>query len=133
MGRLTTHVLDTARGCPASGLVIDLFRLDGGAADKPVLLKPPKPITMADVMRHCSMVRRCKKADISCSFGWRPIFGVPGMIFPKFRFLMMLSSTLVLIIRHSIITSRYYYQPTAIQHTAAVRPESQCEMKSALF
>ena len=41
-GRLTTHVLDTARGCPASGLVIDLFRLDGGAADKPVLIKTTK-------------------------------------------------------------------------------------------
>jgi len=28
-GYLTTHVLDTARGCPAAGLRIDLFRLDG--------------------------------------------------------------------------------------------------------
>jgi len=27
-GFLTTHVLDTARGCPASGLKIDLYRLD---------------------------------------------------------------------------------------------------------
>ena len=26
MGQLTTHVLDTARGCPAAGLRIDLFR-----------------------------------------------------------------------------------------------------------
>ena len=26
MGRLTTHVLDTARGCPAAGLNINLFR-----------------------------------------------------------------------------------------------------------
>ena len=26
MGRLTTHVLDTARGCPADGLHIDVFR-----------------------------------------------------------------------------------------------------------
>ncbi|MEM8631373.1 MAG: hydroxyisourate hydrolase [Pseudomonadota bacterium] len=26
-GFLTTHVLDTARGCPAEGLTIDLFRL----------------------------------------------------------------------------------------------------------
>jgi len=26
MGRLTTHVLDTARGCPAAGLRIDLSR-----------------------------------------------------------------------------------------------------------
>lgn len=30
-GYLTTHVLDTARGCPAEGLRIDLFRLEGGA------------------------------------------------------------------------------------------------------
>lgn len=30
-GYLTTHVLDTARGCPAAGLTIDLYRLDGAA------------------------------------------------------------------------------------------------------
>ncbi len=29
MGRLTTHVLDTANGCPAAGVRIDLFALDG--------------------------------------------------------------------------------------------------------
>ena len=28
-GYLTTHVLDTARGCPAAGLHIDLYRLEG--------------------------------------------------------------------------------------------------------
>lgn len=28
-GYLTTHVLDTARGCPASGLEIELYRIDG--------------------------------------------------------------------------------------------------------
>ncbi len=28
-GYLTTHVLDTARGAPAAGLKIDLFRLEG--------------------------------------------------------------------------------------------------------
>jgi len=28
-GYLTTHVLDTARGCPAAGLSIDLYRLEG--------------------------------------------------------------------------------------------------------
>ncbi len=27
MGRLTTHVLDTAQGCPASGVAVALFRL----------------------------------------------------------------------------------------------------------
>lgn len=30
MGRLTTHVLDTATGRPAAGLKIELFLLDGG-------------------------------------------------------------------------------------------------------
>lgn len=28
-GTLTTHVLDTARGCPAAGMAVDLFRLEG--------------------------------------------------------------------------------------------------------
>ena len=28
-GYLTTHVLDTALGCPADGLTIELFRIDG--------------------------------------------------------------------------------------------------------
>jgi 5-hydroxyisourate hydrolase len=28
-GRLTTHVLDTARGRPAAGMSVELFRLDG--------------------------------------------------------------------------------------------------------
>lgn len=30
-GYLTTHVLDTARGCPAQGLKIDLYRMEGEA------------------------------------------------------------------------------------------------------
>lgn len=32
-GYLTTHVLDTARGCPAAGLTIDLYRLDAGSRE----------------------------------------------------------------------------------------------------
>ena len=31
-GFLTTHVLDTARGLPAEGLAITLYRLEGGGA-----------------------------------------------------------------------------------------------------
>ena len=30
MGRLTTHVLDTANGRPGTGIAIDLYRLAGG-------------------------------------------------------------------------------------------------------
>ena len=32
MGKLTTHVLDTANGCPAAGMAVRLYRLQGGAA-----------------------------------------------------------------------------------------------------
>jgi 5-hydroxyisourate hydrolase len=32
-GYLTTHVLDTARGVPAAGLRIDLFRIEGEARE----------------------------------------------------------------------------------------------------
>ena len=31
MGKLTTHVLDTANGCPAAGMVVALYRITGGA------------------------------------------------------------------------------------------------------
>ena len=30
MGKLTTHVLDTSRGCPAAGMAVALYRLDPG-------------------------------------------------------------------------------------------------------
>ena len=30
MGKLTTHVLDTANGTPGTGIVVTLYRLDGG-------------------------------------------------------------------------------------------------------
>lgn len=33
-GYLTTHVLDTAKGKPAAGLQIDLYRLDGNSRSK---------------------------------------------------------------------------------------------------
>jgi 5-hydroxyisourate hydrolase len=37
MGKLTTHVLDTANGCPAAGMTVSLYRL--GADGAPQLLR----------------------------------------------------------------------------------------------
>lgn len=34
MGRLTTHVLDTALGCPGKGIRIELYRVDGDSRQK---------------------------------------------------------------------------------------------------
>lgn len=33
MGRLTTHVLDTANGCPGEAIQIKLFRISGGTVE----------------------------------------------------------------------------------------------------
>ncbi len=39
MGHLSTHVLDTAHGCPAAGMLVSLQRLDAGSAGGPLTLK----------------------------------------------------------------------------------------------
>ncbi len=36
-GRLTTHVLDTARGCPAANIAIELWRIDSGDGERQLL------------------------------------------------------------------------------------------------
>ncbi len=46
MGRLTTHVLDTAHGQPAAGVIIELYRLD----EPPRLVKTV--VTNADGRTH---------------------------------------------------------------------------------
>ena len=33
MGHLSTHVLDTANGCPAAGMQVTLFRVEGARAE----------------------------------------------------------------------------------------------------
>ena len=38
-GFLTTHVLDTARGYPAAGLKIDLYRINGDAREHVIRLE----------------------------------------------------------------------------------------------
>ncbi|WP_120997954.1 hydroxyisourate hydrolase [Stutzerimonas urumqiensis] len=34
MGRLTTHVLDAAHGCPGQGIAIELFRVEGDRLER---------------------------------------------------------------------------------------------------
>ena len=57
-GKLTTHVLDTAHGCPAAGMQIELWSLSHG---KPTLLKSirtnadgraDQPLLAADEMKE---------------------------------------------------------------------------------
>jgi len=39
MGKLTTHVLDTAHGCPAAGMAVSLYRLDAAGGTATTLIK----------------------------------------------------------------------------------------------
>ena len=70
MGQLTTHVLDTMHGCPAAGMVVVLYRIDGagqqlvkavrlnndGRADAPLLegadMKPGRYRLVFDVAAY---------------------------------------------------------------------------------
>lgn len=56
MGRLTTHILDTAHGCPAAGVAIRLFALGGkrnllASATTNSDGRTGKPLLDGDVMR----------------------------------------------------------------------------------
>ena len=65
-GYLSTHVLDTARGCPADGLTIELFRIDGetrtrlkrvvtnsdGRTDEPILPEKDFAIGVYELVFH---------------------------------------------------------------------------------
>jgi len=52
MGRLTTHVLDTANGCPGAGIRIDLFRQGQAEAINSTVTNPDgrceKPLLESD-------------------------------------------------------------------------------------
>ena len=66
-GYLTTHVLDTARGCPAAGIAITLYRVSGnshrkiaeavtnadGRTDSPILPQDAFKTGQYELIFHC--------------------------------------------------------------------------------
>jgi 5-hydroxyisourate hydrolase len=68
MGRLTTHVLDTAGGCPGRGIPVELYALHGGR----VLLRravtnhdgrPDEPLLQGDAWRRGEYELKFSVAD----------------------------------------------------------------------
>ena len=56
MGRLTTHILDTAQGCPAANVSIRVFHVDGerrlvGSATSNADGRTDRPLVEGDAMR----------------------------------------------------------------------------------
>ena len=87
MGRLTTHVLDTAAGMPAAGLVIDLYRCD--QTDRHLLLSVT---TNGDGRCDAPLLEGTDFATggTSWSFMRRPTCGPWEHHCPKCRFSMRL-------------------------------------------
>ena len=71
-GYLTTHILDTARGCPAGGIAISLFRVSGnshrkiaeavtnadGRTDAPILPENEFKTGSYELIFHCGAYLR---------------------------------------------------------------------------
>src|SRR4051812_29695237 len=67
MGRLTTHVLDTASGIPAQGMRVELHRLDAAAALADIHTtadgRAPAPLLDGDTLRSGNYELRFHVAD----------------------------------------------------------------------
>jgi 5-hydroxyisourate hydrolase len=84
MGKLTTHVLDTMNGCPAAGMAVSLYRMDGTA---PVALKHL-------TLNHDGRADAPLLADAALLpgryrlvFGVLPYFKARGVVLPEPAFL----------------------------------------------
>lgn len=77
MGRLTTHILDTARGCPAAGVDVALYAVDGerqllkqdktnadGRLDTPILDADEFKAGVYELVFHAGAYFRSCKLDL---------------------------------------------------------------------
>ncbi len=86
MGKLTTHVLDTANGRPGAGIRIELFALSADlSGDTRRALKPSPPMTMAVATPLCWKAMRSSPANTNSSFMPR-LFRRGGAKLPEPRF-----------------------------------------------
>lgn len=76
MGKLTTHVLDTAHGCPAAGLTIELFAID--SPSQKTLLKTT--VTNADGRTNSPLL-----ADAEFKIGVYELVFSAGAYFAQFE------------------------------------------------
>lgn len=71
MGHLSTHVLDTAHGCPAAGMAVVLQRIDDGGTVRTI-----KSLTLNDDGRHDG--GPLLDAAAMQAGRWRLVFDVAG-------------------------------------------------------
>ncbi|MTW13294.1 hydroxyisourate hydrolase [Pseudoduganella eburnea] len=84
MGKLSTHVLDTANGRPAAGVSVALYALDGGARS---LVK--KDVTNADGRCAAPLLEgeSMRPGRYELVFGAGAYFAAAGVALPEPRFI----------------------------------------------
>lgn len=83
-GKLSTHVLDTANGCPAQGMQIELWFLE---ADKPKLLKTARTNADGRTDEPLLTADKLKAGQYELVFCVGDYFASKGESLPKPRFL----------------------------------------------
>ncbi|WP_182086898.1 hydroxyisourate hydrolase [Aureimonas sp. ME7] len=101
-GRLTTHVLDTARGTPAAGLELVLHRLEGGAREAVA-----EGRTNADGRCDAPLLEgdAFRPGAYELTFFCGPYFDAQGLGLPDPKFLDDV------VIRFGISEDRHYHVP----------------------
>lgn len=121
-GYLTTHVLDTARGCPASELKIDLYRIDG---EERVFSSLCSPTVMAgQTSRFCPRLS-LRLAHTSLSF-MQAIIWMQSASRQKSRAFWMLYLCDLVCQRLLTIMYHFCFHHSGIQPTAVAEPELNC-------
>ena len=90
-GRLTTHVLDTARGVPAAHMQIELWRILGDEGGQRILLKTVRTNhegrTDAPLLEDDDLVEGVYELVFNVGAYFHPYFGAQGLAVPTTLFL----------------------------------------------
>ena len=81
-GKLTTHVLDTANGCPAAGIKVELYRWDGDS-----LQHLKSETTNGDGRTDGPLLTTLVTGVYELRFGVGDYFTAKGMTLPEVPFL----------------------------------------------
>jgi 5-hydroxyisourate hydrolase len=104
MGRLTTHILNTAEGCPAAGVDIRLFAVDGERRMVASTVSNADGRTDQPLVEGDAMQTGCYELE----FDIGPYFGARGMATGEPAFLD------TVVIRFSVDAGEHYHVPLLV-------------------
>ena len=129
MGKLTTHVLDTANGCPAAGMAVRLYRVDEHG------LTPVKALRLNHDGRADAPLLEADALTVGryrLVFEVAPYFRARGRTCPSRRLWTKCRSTLVSRTPHRTTTCRCWSAPGATRpRGGSAPPQGRCQWPQA--